>query len=73
MILAEKVQKLILSTIYLTKPLFFSRGVVIGNVFKVYFNILKVYFVQYQRFCVKAPLCYVHLNFDSIHGEVFNF
>lgn len=33
-------------------PLFFSRGVVIGNVFKVYFNILKVYFVQYQRFCV---------------------
>lgn len=52
MILAEKVQKLILSTIYLTKPLFFSRGVVIGNVFKVYFNILKVYFVQYQRFFV---------------------
>lgn len=24
---------------------FFLRGVVIGNVFKVYFNILKVYFV----------------------------
>lgn len=32
-------------------PLFFKR-VVIENVFKVYFNILKVYFVQYQRFCV---------------------